>query len=214
MAYKNIYNLPVRRQGEVIGQVFRLITCYNEFFAPRPRVYIKELAKSPNSIYWLQNSKTEEVTTIAIIDKNYSFTSNDIKFHILGHTITKMANQMHNILEHLLGDHHKDNLIYFSKEIFGKAVGICENYGFIPFSVMELQEFFPNIATYSTSYFGIDAGEKICTAMERKEYLAYVRLSVETLEHVEKNMETLFNFIKEKSQQITAEIEIDELSLV
>lgn len=208
MAYKNIHKLTARRQGEVIGQIFRLITCYNDFFVPRPRVYIKEISKENNSIYWLQNSKTDEVSAVAIMDTKHVLECINLKFYILGHTITKVGNQMNNIMDHILGDYQDSNIIYFSKAIFGEAIGAFEKYNFIPFDCQEIESNFPSLGQLTTEYFGIGTGEKIIDAMKRKGYTAYIKFSEETYEKITSDYKEIFNYIVNKTQELkSAEME-------
>ena len=195
MAYKNPFRLTTRRQGEIVGQIYKLIVCYSEFFIPRSRVYLKDVAKQENSIYWLENSKNAEVTAIALVEPKYKLNIDDIELITVGHTLSKVNNQMHNILDHLFSDYKEGNLLILSRELFAQAMQIESKYNFTALDAVQLQDLWPNLANCSTDYFNLSSGENLAQGMSRKGYKLYLRLSNSTSPQIQKKAPDLFEYI-------------------
>jgi hypothetical protein len=192
MAYKNIYRLTARRQGEVVGQIFRLINCYSEFFVPRTRTQIKDIGREENTIYWLEHPKNNEVTAIAILDKTYKFEIFNLDFYVLGHTIAKLPNQMNNVIDHIMGDYLDQNLMIFSRELFADALGIQDRYNFICLNVLDLIKFAPSLAEFETDYFSSGTQEKVKDGMARKNYNLYLKCNDEGLKLLKDKFSDIF----------------------
>lgn len=206
MAYKNIFRLTIRRQGEIIGQIYRLISCYSDFFVSRTRVYIKDVAKSEDTFYWLENSKTSEVTSFAFVDPNYTINDYGIKIYNLGHTITKLNNQMMNIIDHLLGDYKDCNIIFYSRPLFAQALLLEENYSFVGFTIDEFLKYCPEIANKSTDYFNVTTGETVLQGLIRKTYNIYLKVTDLDLELLKKKNTTLYKFLVEKKSSMSKQL--------
>jgi hypothetical protein len=192
MALKNIFKLTKRRQGELVGQIFKTIYCYTEFFVSRPRVYLKEVAQQLDTIYWLENLKTGEVTSMAILEPKYIFSISDITLHTFGHTISKVPNQIQNILDHILGDYDKTSLMFFSRSLFADAMQLQEKYNFLSFTPAQLQEIWPELSNQQTDYFNLSTGESINAGCTRKNYNIYLRLHDNDLDFLAKNNPSLY----------------------
>jgi hypothetical protein len=177
MALKNIFKLAKRRQGELVGQVFKFISCYNDFFPLRARTYLKELATHTDTIYWLENSKTNEVTTLSVVDPKYTLEVDGITLISLGHTISKIQNQIHNILDHILGDYKNSSIVSFVRPTFGLAMGLKARYGFTSFTPLEVSQFWPSVANKITDYFNLASGETIISGCSRKGCDLYIKLT-------------------------------------
>jgi hypothetical protein len=195
MALKNISKLSKRRQGELVGQIFKYIYLYNDFFVPRARVYLKEIAQLPDTIYWLEHPKTAEVTSIAIIDPKYQFELNGLNWIVLGHTISKLPNQIHNILDHIMGDYIDSNMVLLSRELFANAMQIQEKYNFVCLAPSQLQEFWPEFANFETDYFNLTSGETMISGCIRKGYNVYVKVNDAFLQTVKETQPKLYEFI-------------------
>lgn len=177
MALKNISKLSKRRQGELIGQIYKYIYLYNDFFIPRTRVYLKEIAQLSDTIYWLEHPKTAEVTSLAIIDPRYNFNLEGLDWVVIGHTISKIPNQIHNILDHIMGDYSNSNTILLSRELFANAMQLNENYKFVCMRPADLTEYWPALANMNTDYFNLVSGESMASGCSRKGYNVYVRVN-------------------------------------
>ncbi|MBC7406211.1 MAG: hypothetical protein H7230_01930 [Candidatus Parcubacteria bacterium] len=177
MALKNISKLSKRRQGELIGQIYKYIYLYNDFFIPRTRVYLKEIAQLSDTIYWLEHPKTSEVTSLAIIDPRYNFNLENLDWVVIGHTISKIPNQIHNILDHIMGDYSNSNIILLSRELFANAMQLNENYKFVCMRPADLIEHWPDLANMNTDYFNLVSGESMASGCSRKGYNVYVRVN-------------------------------------
>jgi hypothetical protein len=199
MAFKNIFKLSTRRQGELVGQIFKYIYLYNDFFVPRARVYLKELAQLPDTIYWLENPKTNEVSSIAIVDPKYHIELSGLKFITLGHTISKIPNQIHNILDHILGDYKESNIILLSRELFANAMQITENYGFTCLTPADIKKFWPEFANLDTDYFNLTTKEEFLSGCIRKGYNIYIKIQEADLKTLKKNSLPLYKFILNES---------------
>jgi hypothetical protein len=205
MAYKNVFRLTSRRQGEIIGQIYKFICCYSDFFVSRTRVYIKEIAQNPDSIYWLENPKTGEVTSLALVEPKYNFEVDNIKFVTIGHTMSKMNNQMHNILDHLFGDYNDSNILIFSRTLLAAALDIRERYGFVEFEPEELENSWSNLANFQSDYFNVHSGDSIANGAVRKGYNLYLKITPKTLEYLKVNNAEVFAIIDKKMKELISE---------
>lgn len=198
MAYKNPFRLTTRRQGEIVGQIYKLIVCYSEFFIPRSRVYLKDVAKQENTIYWLENAKNGEITAIALIEPKYKLTIDELELTTIGHTLSKVNNQMHNILDHLLSDYKDCNLILLSRELFAQAMQIESKYKFLSLDAVQLLDLWPNLANQPSDYFNLTSGETIAQGMSRKGYKLYLRICEQYAVEIEKINPAFAQFIDEQ----------------
>lgn len=195
MALKNISKLSKRRQGELIGQIYKYIYLYNDFFIPRTRVYLKEIAQLSDTIYWLEHPKTSEVTSLAIIDPKYNFSLEGLNWVVIGHTISKIPNQIHNILDHIMGDYSNSNIILLSRELFANAMQLNENYKFICMRPADLSEYWPALANMNTDYFNLVSGETMVSGCMRKGYNVYIRLNTNHTDELKISNSKLWEFL-------------------
>lgn len=195
MAYKNPYRLSGRRQGEIIGQVYKLIVCHSDFFVPRNRVYLKDVAKVENSIYWLENPKTSEITALTLVEPKYQMDLNDVKLVVIGHTLSKIRNQMHNILDHLFSDYLDQSMVFFLRESFGVALMLEQKYSFVRINSEELNHLWPEMALTETDYFNLPSGEYISQGLARKQYYVYLRLTEVDKQKFVESHASLLDFI-------------------
>jgi hypothetical protein len=180
MALKNIFRLSKRRQGELVGQIFKFIQLYTDFFVPRTRVYLKDVAQNNDAIYWLENTKTGEVSSVAIVDPKFNVELAGVNWVVISHAISKIPNQIHNIIEHILGDYTTANIIIMTRELFATAMQLEDNYHFKKFSIDEIAEIWPEFASKSTDYFNLLSGnETIQDGCKRKGYFIYLKLANE-----------------------------------
>ena len=202
MAYKNPYRLSGRRQGEIIGQVYKLIVCHSDFFVPRNRVYLKDVAKVENTIYWLESPKTSEITALTLVEPKYALELNDIKLVVIGHTLSKVRNQMHNILDHLFSDYVDSNIAFFLRESFGVALMLEEKYNFVKINSDEINHLWPEVALVETDYFNLPSGERISQGMARKQHFIYLRLTELDKQKLINSHSSLVEFITTRQQEV------------
>lgn len=176
MALKNIFKLTKRRQGELVGQIFKYISCFNEIYPPRSRVYLKDVAQLPDSVYWLENTKSGEVTSITLLEPKYKWTVSGIELQSMGHALSKIPSQIHNVLDHISGDYQGKNLIFFCRELLASAMQIEEKYGFVAFNSAELSELWSDLADIQTDYFNLASGETLSSGCARKNYKIYIKI--------------------------------------
>jgi hypothetical protein len=210
MALKNVFRLTKRRQGELIGQIHKTICCYSDFYVTRARVYLKDVAKESDSVYWLENPKTGDITSLALVEPKYKFEVDNITLTTVGHTISKIQNQIQNILDHLFGDYAEANLLIYCRPLFAKAMQIEERYDFIAFTPDEIKELWPNLANMSTDYFNVTAGETITSGTARKGYTIYLKLSEAAITTLTTSHPELITSLKSKKEAISEEKKAEE----
>jgi|GEM_PF-1644956 len=196
MAYKNPTKLTSRRQGEIIGQVFRLISCYSDFFPSRSRVYLKDVAAANNNLYWLEQDKTGEVTAIAMVESKYQFQTNGITIQSVGHILSKINNQIHNILTHLTGDYKESNLAIFCRPSIAKALDIENNFGFFELNAVQLLQLWPDLAGVVTDYFNTE--ETLAAGLSRRGYNLYIKLTENSLAELSGQLDKLVGLMQLK----------------
>jgi hypothetical protein len=198
MALKNIYRLTKRRQGELVGQIYKTICCYSDFFVARSRVYLKEVAQNPDSVYWLENTKTGDITSMALVEPKYRLQIDGLDIVTIGHTISKVANQIQNILDHIFGDYSESNIIILSRESFAKAMMLEEKHRFVSLDSEKLNQLWPNLAALHSDYFNISNGEPLVNGLARKGYKMYLRIQEVQVPKVEAFSPELAKMITEK----------------
>jgi hypothetical protein len=202
MAYKNPFRLTIRRQGEIVGQIYKFICCYSDFFVPRTRVYLKEVSKVEDTMYWLENAKTNEVTAIALVEPKYKINIDGIEIITVGHTLSKINNQMPNILDHLLGDYQDKSIMILSRSLFAGAMQLEEKYGFVSYSPDLINIKWPDLAGQVTDYFNLASGETLFHGLNRKGYNVYLRLlPIDIQKLKKKNPELISDFVHTETKK-------------
>jgi hypothetical protein len=196
MAFKNPFKLSKRKQGELIGQVFKLISLHSDFFTTRTRISLKQIAVELDAIYWLENPK-QDITSLTIVDPKYDQDLDGLKWKIISHTISKIPNQIHNILEHIMGDYNDSNLILLSRDLLGSAMQLESSYGFVGIKPDELEIVWPSFASSITDYFNLPTKETFLTGCKRKGYTIFVKLADSELGNLATQNPKLYKFIED-----------------
>ena len=197
MAYKTFSRLSSRNQSNLITQLHKMISYYGEVFCSRERLYLKNLSKQENTIYWLEDEQKKLIASV-IVDLNYTFDVDGIKLIPISHTVSKRPGQMDRIINHICTDYTDQNLVVPTRSIIASSIQL-DNYGFFSMSPVEMVTFWPNLAQIKTDYFNTH-NETLAAGLSRKNQNLYIRINQSTLENIKSSNPDLYSFINEKME--------------
>jgi hypothetical protein len=175
MALKNFGKLNTRRQGELVGELHRLICSY-PFFPVRSRVSLREHLKNGDYVYWLEDRKSGQVQAMTLIDK--PFLIEGLSFTNIGFMISKNPNQLNEVFNQAYTDHKDSSLIIITKEIIASSVGLEEK-GFKVFAADLLMDKLPKLGKMETDYYGIKSS--LSDGMHRRNDFCYIKAGDDVL---------------------------------
>ncbi len=179
MARTKFSVLNSRQQSSVITQILNLIDYFSSIFPIRERKYLKNISREEGKIYWLDDLN-KKVVAIGLVEHNHIFSTYETTFLPIGHIISTVNGLAENIINHILEDYQKDNIILLAKPSLADSFEY-KNFDFIPFNPLELEKYLPDLSNYKTSYFNV-SNEPLKNALIRKNYYVYIKLNFETKE--------------------------------
>lgn len=175
MALKNFGKLNTRRQGELIGELHRLICSY-PFFPVRSRASLREHLKNDDYVYWLEDRKSGSVQAMTLIDK--PFLVEGISFTNIGFMISKAPNLLNEVFNQAYSDHKDNSLIIITKDSIASSINLEEK-GFKVFAADLLMDKFPKLGKMETDYYGIKT--TLSDGMNRKSDFCYIKAGDDVL---------------------------------
>ena len=176
MANSDFSKLSDRNQSKLVSDIYKEISSFTESFPLRKRVYIRDMSKMPNNIYWLQDSSSK-LAAFAFLDSNYIFKIGNIQLHTFSHTIAKKPGYMNRLLSHIFEERKEQDLILICKDFVYNTFNITNDI-FIPLNPDQLEERWSELATLKTDFFG--ANEDFLSGVKRKKQMVYLKLTSNT----------------------------------